>query len=202
MWAALGYGLLTKDEEGRFRLSETGRKIVAETYEGEAKEGCIKAVMTPTVLSKFYTAYNGHPIPAAVHLANLLETRYGVPRDRTSETIELIVENARYAGILELGTDGTQIVRLSGVFEAAPEGAGDAPGEPAAARDMAASADGWQSTCFYITPIGEEATEERKHADLMLKHLLTPVFNELNFTDVRADAITKSGIITQQILST
>lgn len=200
LWAALGYGIVTKDSDGRFLISETGRKIVAETYEGEAKEGRIKAIMTPTVLSKFYSTYNGHAIPASIHLANLLESRFEVPRDRTAEAIDLIMDNARYAMILEQGqAEGTHIIRLSGAFEGTPEGAGDPGADATADKGEAQLSDEWDRICFYITPIGEEGTEERKHADLMLKHLLTPVFKEMNLTVTRADAITRSGIITQQV---
>lgn len=200
LWAALGYGIVTKDADGRFLISETGRKIVAETYEGEAKEGRIKAIMTPTVLSKFYSTYNGHAIPASNHLANLLESRFEVPRDRTAEAIDIIMENARYATILEQGqTEGTNIIRLSGAFEGTPEGTGDQSTDATADKVTIQLGDEWDRTCFYITPIGEEGTEERKHADLMLKHLLTPVFKEFNITVIRADAITRSGIITQQV---
>jgi antitoxin component of MazEF toxin-antitoxin module len=200
LWAALGYGIVTKDADGRFLISETGRKIVAETFEGEAKEGRIKAIMTPTVLSKFYSTYNGHAIPASNHLANLLESRFEVPRDRTAEAIDLIMENARYASILEPGSsEDTHIIRLTGAFEGTPEGSGDPSTDVAADKGPVQIGDEWEKICFYVTPIGDEGTEERKHADLMLKHLLTPVFKELNLTVVRADAITRSGIITQQV---
>jgi hypothetical protein len=202
LWSALGYGIITKNEDGRFSLSETGRKIVAETYQGEAKEGRIKAVLTPTVLSKFYTTYNGHTVPAVTHLGNLLETRFGVPRDRTGEAIDIIMENARFASILEEQADGTQLIKLAGSFEAATPPVGDAGADDlVGARAHSADATGWDKICFYITPIGDEGSEDRKHADLMLKHLLVPVLEskEIGFTVVRADGITRSGIISQQI---
>ena len=58
---------------------------------------------------------------------------------------------------------------------------------------------GWESICFYITPIGEEDSDVRKHADMMLNHILKPVLKTFNIEVVRADAIARSGIITQQI---
>src|SRR5438477_604080 len=68
LWAATAYGIVNaegaKGGERRYSLSEIGRKIVAETYEGEAQEGKIKALLTPVILSKFLTEYNGHQIPA------------------------------------------------------------------------------------------------------------------------------------------
>lgn len=39
----------------------------------------------------------------------------------------------------------------------------------------------------------------RKHADMLLKHLIEPAFAKTGFKVVRADKIEKSGLITQQI---
>src|SRR6266513_4776654 len=57
----------------------------------------------------------------------------------------------------------------------------------------------WDKVCFYITPIGDDGSDSRKHADMMLKHLIEPVFSSLGFRVVRADKIERSGLITQQI---
>src|SRR5687768_13415522 len=55
IWAAQGYGIVHKEENNMISLSETGRKIVAPTYENEDAEGKLKAILTPTLLSKFYS---------------------------------------------------------------------------------------------------------------------------------------------------
>jgi hypothetical protein len=33
----------------------------------------------------------------------------------------------------------------------------------------------WDKVCFYVTPIGEDGSEERKNSDLFLSHLIEPV---------------------------
>jgi hypothetical protein len=189
-YAALAYGLVTRDGDS-FSLSETGRKIVAPTYENEDREGRIKALLTPSVLSKFYTDYNGHSIPAPAHFPNVLETRFGVPRDRVQEAIDLIVENARYAAILREGAGGEQPridLSAAGISTAVRAAPAELPSGP---PDDGASDSGtdWSKVCFYITPIGEESSEERKHTDMLLKHLLQPVAEEFGLTVVRADKI-------------
>lgn len=205
-WSAEAYGIIIK-QEGRavFTLSETGRKIVAPEYDGEDREAIRKAVLIPTILSKFYSDYDGHPVPKSEHLPNVLERKYGVPRARIEEAMEIIIENARYAGILEEGPDGERSVNLSGVAaaesaervaeaEELPEPAAEErlPEKPARAVD-------WSKICFFITPVGEENTDVRRHADMMLKHLLNPVAKEFGLEVVRADKIERSGLITQQI---
>ncbi len=58
----------------------------------------------------------------------------------------------------------------------------------------------WDSICFYITPIGKEDSEERKHSDLFLSSLVEPAVSELNLRVVRADQIGEQGLITAQII--
>jgi hypothetical protein len=201
IWSAQGYGLITKDGS-QYSLSETGRKIVAPTFDGEDTEARVKALLTPSLPSKFYTDYNGHPIPSPQHFPNVLETRYQVPRERVDEARATIISNAEYAGILKAGTDGHQQISLSGLgittpalpappsIEPTPDGAPDAAAE---------GAGDWSKVVFVITPIGDDGTEVRKHADMMLKHLIEPVVGEFEMQVVRADRIEKSGLITKQI---
>jgi len=54
-------------------------------------------------------------------------------------------------------------------------------------------------SCFMVTPIGEEGSEERKHADLIMGSYIEPVVEEFGLTVVRADKIQKTGMITRQI---
>jgi hypothetical protein len=51
-----------------------------------------------------------------------------------------------------------------------------------------------------ITPIGEEGSGERKHADAMLRHLIMPVLEDIGITTVRADKISKPGHVTKQVV--
>ncbi len=201
MWSATAYGLIKPEGERRYSLSETGRKIVAETYTGEAGEAKVKAVMTPTVLSKFFTDYDGSPTPAPEHFSNVLESRFGIPRDHTAEAADLILANGRYAGILSERGDGQEpIVELNGVSVPISRGESEKDADGVVRPEIGNSAVNWEKTCFFITPIGDEGSEIRKHADLMLKHLLRPVFKELDFEVIRADEIARQGIITSQVL--
>jgi hypothetical protein len=201
LWAAVAYGIVNAEGPKMHRtysLAETGRKIVAENIPGEANEAKVKALLTPTVLSKFFTDYNGHPIPPSTNLANVLEDQFGVPRDRTTEAIEIIMANGKYAGILEdQGEEQAPIVKLTGVPTGEQPIQPPSPGAPKAEATLPAT--GWDKTCFYITPIDKDGSEQRKHADMMLKHVVRPAFEEQGFTVVRADEIAKSGIITKQV---
>ena len=58
----------------------------------------------------------------------------------------------------------------------------------------------WKQICFYITPIGADDSEQRKHTDLFLSSLVQPALEELGLTVVRADQIGEPGMITSQVL--
>lgn len=208
VWSAEAYGLVQRNENKECVLSEIGRKIVAPTYENEDVEGRVKAVLTPALLSKVYTDYNGHQLPSSAHFPNVLETKYGIPRDRVDEAVNTIISNGVFAKILESSPAGQMIVRLSGVGatpattpeesaqernSSKQEGATKATGADKATED-------WSRVCFYITPIGDDGTEARKHADMMLKHLVEPATQDAGLEIRRADKIERSGNITQQIL--
>src|SRR5437899_11104024 len=57
-----------------------------------------------------------------------------------------------------------------------------------------------KGTCFVISPIGEAGSETRHRADQVFKHIIQPVARDCGYNAVRADHISKPGIITSQII--
>ena len=208
LWSATAYGIILKAENNTYTLGETGRKILAPTYEGEKEEGIKKALFTPSVLSRFYTDYNGSPLPSADLFPNVLETRYGVPRNRTAEAMEILKENARFAGALVMRPDGKEALEFSDVAFPVVKRRAPAPSDgehldatqPDEDTEPLVGETDWTKVCFVITPIGNENSDQRKHSDTILKHLLEPVVREFGIDAVRADKIAKPGIITKQVI--
>lgn len=50
------------------------------------------------------------------------------------------------------------------------------------------------------TPIGEDGSEQRKHADLFMGSIVEPALNKLGLKVVRSDTINSAGMITSQII--
>ena len=48
-----------------------------------------------------------------------------------------------------------------------------------------------ETTCFYVNPIGEVGSNERKHSDPMFDSIVERAREEFGLTVVRADAIDK-----------
>ena len=57
-----------------------------------------------------------------------------------------------------------------------------------------------QKICFVISPIGDEGSEIRKKADMLLTHLIRPVLQELDYIVIRSDEISAPNIITKNII--
>jgi len=55
-------------------------------------------------------------------------------------------------------------------------------------------------TCFVVCPIGEEGSDERFRSDQLLRHLLRPAARKCGYKTVRADHISKPGLITHDII--
>jgi|LakMenEpi03Aug12_release.lakeMendotaPanAssembly.Ray.scaffolds.fasta_scaffold184561_2 hypothetical protein len=54
--------------------------------------------------------------------------------------------------------------------------------------------------CFIISPIGSEESSARRRADKVLRHIISPAVEARGYTPVRADKISKPGMITSQII--
>ena len=58
-----------------------------------------------------------------------------------------------------------------------------------------------QKSCFVISPIGEERTDIRKHADQFLEYLIKPAMEQAGFAEpLRADQSPEPGAITDQVI--
>lgn len=196
VWGAQAYGLILKNGES-YNLTETSKKIFQPENKTQKRESIIKAILIPTILSRFYTDFNGKLLPENEYFGNILISRYNVPKDRVEEAEGILIENARFAGILSEHESGKQIIRLDGAPVKLPDI--QELGSPSIENENKTGFDKADKVCFYITPIGDEGTEIRKHADMFLKHLIEPAFDQFGYKVVRADKIEKSGIISQQI---
>jgi hypothetical protein len=56
------------------------------------------------------------------------------------------------------------------------------------------------TTCFVIAPIGEPDSPVRKRSDQVLKYVIRPAAEACTLTALRADQISKPGLITTQVI--
>jgi hypothetical protein len=206
LWSATAYGIITKDDQGNYKLSENGRKILAPTFDGEDREGIIKAIATPSILARFYSDYSSSPLPQGDIFKNVLEQKYGIPTARVDETINLILANARFAKLIQEQPDGKlKLLSTNAAVGVAIEAEQKenlyrASSESVTPVQTIEVSTEYSKASFIITPIGDEGSPERKHSDAMLKHLISPVLEQFNITAIRADMIGKPGHMTKQMV--
>jgi hypothetical protein len=128
--------------------------------------------------------------------------------ENLSECIDLFIVNAKYLGLLQTIAGSEMLIPVEHALDELKPGPGVASTNGSLGPIAAATANGdrsstpgdWDSVCFYISPIGEEDSEERQHSDLFLNHLVEPALSEFRLRVIRADSIGQSGMITSQIL--
>lgn len=155
-----------------------------------------------------YNRYKGKKLPSHdVMRDTLAEADLEITDDK--ECIDLFIVNAKYIGLLQTIAGSETLVPIETLLEQIPSGEG-ASSNLALQRSFQASTGEvkpssksqtqWQKVCFYVTPIGDEGTEQRKHSDLFLSSLIEPALAGFGLEVVRADMIGQPGMITSQIL--
>lgn len=152
-----------------------------------------------------YEEYKGKKLPSHEVLKDFLQAADPAV-DNLSECIDLFIVNAKFLGLLQTIAGSETLIPVEHVLDelkADRTSAGTmtlitASSTPDSGQSPAAG--DWGSVCFYISPIGEEDSEQRQHSDLFLNHLVEPALREFNLRIVRADQIGESGMISSQIL--
>jgi hypothetical protein len=137
----------------------------------------------------FFHEFQGKPFPTDEQLTPLL-IRHGIDRKYLADVSTRLRENGIYANVLQQQSGVWRIAsnQLLLVFGS------EARTGPATAADV-----DYDKVIFVITSIGKEDSEERQHADLVLRHIIAPVAKVLELKAVRADEIERSGIINRQV---
>lgn len=119
--------------------------------------------------------------------------------------MDTFIVNLRFVGLLQTLSGAERIVTLDHMLDALPASTvvplaqtSTISGEH---RSLVTQEHAeFETTCFYITPIGEDGSEQRRHSDLFLGNIVEPALQPFGLRVVRADAIDKPGMITRQII--
>lgn len=169
------------------------------------------AVERITPFKALYDAQVGNRLPATSVLEDVA-TEHGIPKEDAKECVEIFIVNAKFIGVLKVIAGAERIIPLDQAIEELP---GVSPAEPNApappqtleskyiSRTLSTEKVGehdFAAICFYISPIGDDASEHRQHSDLFLGSIVEPALEEFGLKVVRADKIGKPGMITGQII--
>ena len=146
-----------------------------------------------------YEKYAGLKLPATAVLRDYLR-EHSVEDEWLDECVALFIVNCKFVGVLRDIAGAERLLKADHALEEATKGTRPKDETRTAAPhiSVAATTD-WDKKCFYITPIGDEGSEERRHADLFMASLIQPAIEPLGLEVVRADQIGEPGMIATHI---
>ncbi len=157
-----------------------------------------------------YEELKGNRLPATSVLEDLAREK-NVPAQDAKECVEIFIVNAKYLGILRPIAGAERVISVEQALEELPQAlSSTANGSGSSEPPVTESGSKWEtvftndpdfvSTCFYISPIGEDGSEHKAHSDLFLGSIVEPALEEFGLKVIRADKIGKPGMITAQVL--
>lgn len=159
-----------------------------------------------------YDRFSGNRLPAQQVMRDFLVDDQHLSGEHAREAVELFIVNARDIGMLRTLSGAERLVTLDHLLDLTPStgarrtdsSGSETTAEPAIETPPASvlSTDDLSTVCFYVTPIGADGSDERRHADLILGQIVEPAIEalDLGLSVVRADRLTQPGMISQQIL--
>lgn len=203
------YGLIEGGYQAEFlKLTAKGARAVDEDIprREQAKARIELAVLDITVFGQLFEKFSGSKLPSRAALIDAVGD-YGVSKDLAEECVDTFIVNLRFVGLLQTLSGSERIVSVDHHLDTLPATSllGNTPSiahayEVSGGKLITAAHAEFEKTCFYITPIGDDGSEARKHSDLFLGSIVEPAMEQFGFQVVRADAIDKPGTITRQII--
>ena len=212
---------------GQYGLTKGGYQAEFLEITPAGNEATSDAVAAPMRLkAKFGLAISNHPpfqflyeklkgnrLPAKEVMADYL-SEAEVQDSERAECLDTFTLNLKYLGLLRTIAGSERVIPIEQAIEEAAlgqatdahqgptnRGAGiSAPILAAEAIEGSAPAQDFSKTCFYVSPIGDEGSEERRHADFLMAYIVEPAAKEFGLTVVRADRMGKPGMIGKQVI--
>lgn len=165
--------------------------------------------------AQLYTEYKSKKLPSQEVMKDFLRES-GVEEELLQECVDTFVVNAKDLALIQTVGGSETLFPIESRLDDLGEEPPAAPGiraDQSNASTVAPQATNsglsvipesgrtdWSRVCFVITAIGEEGSEQRRHADLFLNSLIEPALKEFGLNVVRADKIGAAGMITSQVL--
>lgn len=206
------YGLTEGSYTAEYiKLTADGLRAVDEEVQQRerAKARVLLAIENIEPFQNLYNRFKGNKLPAKTALVDAA-TETGLEKEAAEEAVDTFILNLRYVGLLQMLSGAERIVTLEHLLDSLPstssqsqrtsENAISSITHHSVSPLMTAEQARFETVCFYVTPIGEDGSEHRKHSDLFLSSIVEPALEQFHMKVIRADAIDKPGTITRQII--
>ncbi|MEH6565490.1 MAG: hypothetical protein V7756_09230 [Halopseudomonas sp.] len=203
------YGLIKGGYQAEhLELTPEGAKAVDDeiSKREQAKARVKLAVDGIPIFKGLFDRFSGNKLPARAALVDAAKD-LEIPEVFAEEAVDTFIVNIRDLGLLQTLSGAERIVSIDHLLDTLPTGHSVPPSSSGPQSHVHAGGHlvtleqaNFDSTCFYVTPIGEEGSEHRKHSDLFLGSIVEPALEQFGLLVVRADSIDKPGVITRQII--
>lgn len=160
------------------------------------------AILSVVPFNGLYERFASAKLPSRQVLLDSIK-QYDVSDDSAEQAVDIFVVNLRTVGLLQTLSGAERIVSVDHLLDTIPASPVRSVSQdqstlfkPPVTQEHAE----FDRTVFYITLIGSEGSEHRRHSDLFLSTLVEPAIESFGFSVLRADKIDKPGTITRQIL--
>ncbi len=164
------------------------------------------AIDSIDVFKGLYERLKGNKIPSREVLSDYAG-ELDVPEDDRLQCVDIFLGNAKFVRVLKVLSGAERVVTVDHMLDELPAGATTTLHPPLAVKPPAQQAGGepvstvdFSKVCFFITPIGDEGSEHRKHSDMMLGSLIEKALEGQDLHVIRADRISKPGMISAQVI--
>lgn len=178
-----------------------------------AKIKCQLAIMDIDPFKYIYEKFSNNKLPARAALIDTAKEA-DVPDDFLEECVDTFIVNLKFVELLQTLSGAERLVSIDHLLDGIPSTPeiktpssnsfeyANLDHEPLRREVslMSKEAADFESSCFYITPIGSDGSTTRQHSDLFLEHIVEPAIKTIGLQVVRADKIGEAGLITRQII--
>ena len=171
------------------------------------------AIDNNTWFKSLHETFRDNRLPSTAVLEDHLR-RNGLDDEFVTDCVSTFIVNAKGLGLLKVVAGAERLLTLDHVLETLAETPVDRTGKglgaeqlgslvaaaPVSAGPTPAITGSLDDVCFYLSPIGDDDSDERRHADLFMEALVAPALTASGLRLVRADKIGEAGLITKQII--
>lgn len=207
------YGLISGGYQAEhLELTPDGLKAVDDMTPSreQARVRVRLAIENVEPFSQLYDRLKGTKLPSRAVLADAMRG-LSIPEKFVEEGVDTFILNLRFVGLLQTLSGAERVVTVEHLLDTVPATTRAASAQIFRTRDDGPASEisrevvtkehaDFQTTCFYITPIGTDGSDERQHSDLFLSSIVEPALQQFNLKVIRADAIDKPGMITRQVI--
>lgn len=206
------YGLTKGSAQSELiEISPLGLKIVEEHVPKREKAlaQIQAAILDIAPFKAVFDQFVGNKLPARAVLIDSMKANE-VTSDALGEAVDTFIVNLRTVGLLRTLSGAERLVKVDMVLDELQEvSTVDAPPSSFSSANQLSSPAmpiitsgqaNFETTAFYVSPIGSPGSIQRKHADMFAASIVEPALEQSKLKLVRADQIDTPGLITRQVL--